>query len=72
MDLVKHCIVDTRTNTVVNIVEYETEQTGIPVGFEESAPHLLCVANSEAGIGWDYVDGLLVNNIPVQEINDGL
>lgn len=72
MDLVKHCIVDTRTNTVVNIVEYETEQTGIPLGFEESAPYLLCVANSEAGIGWDYVDGLLVNNIPVQEINDGL
>ncbi len=72
MDLVKHCIVDTRTNTVVNIVEYETEQTGIPLGFEESAPYLLCVASSEAGIGWDYVDGLLVNNIPVQEINDGL
>ena len=72
MDLIKHCIVDTRTNTVVNIVEYETEQTGIPVGFEESAPYLLCVANSEAGIDWDYVDGAFVNNIPVQEINHGM
>ena len=64
MELIKHCIVDTDTGKVVNIIEYETIQTGVPPGFEAEAPHLLCVANDEAGIGWDYVNGGFVDNLP--------
>lgn len=67
MNLIRHCIVDTDTNKVVNIIEYETEQTGVPPGFETEAPHLLCVANSVAGIGWDYIDGSFVDNTPKPE-----
>lgn len=68
MNLIKHCIVDTTTNKVVNVIEYETVQTGTPLGFEKEAPYLLCVANSVAGIGWDYIDGVLVDNRPKIEI----
>lgn len=67
MSLIKHCIVDTITNKVVNVIEYETEQTGIPPGFESEQPHWLCVANDVAGIDWDYVDGQFVDNRPVPE-----
>lgn len=62
MALIKHCIVDTNTNKVVNIIEYETEQTGVPPGHED---HYLCVASAVAGIDWDYVDGKLVDNRPI-------
>lgn len=64
MALIKHCIVDTDTNKVVNVIEYETEQTGIPPGFEGEAPHLLCVASDIAGIDWDFVGGSFVDNRP--------
>jgi len=55
-DLIKHCIVDTRTNTVINIIEYETEQTGVPPGLDS---HLLCVANTIYGVGDLYQNGTL-------------
>lgn len=64
MTLIKHCIVDTNTNKVVNIIDYETQQTGVPPGFETEAPHLLCIANDVAGPGWDYVNGAFVDNRP--------
>ena len=67
--MIKHCIVDTNTNKVVNIIEYETQQNGVPPGFESEAPHLLCVANDEAGIGWDYVNGSFQDNRPQPESN---
>ena len=67
MTLIRHCIVDTNTNKVVNIIEYETEQTGVPPGFESEAPHLLCVANDIAGPEWDYIDGAFVDNRPAPE-----
>lgn len=62
--MIKHCIVDTNTNKVVNIIEYETQQTSVPSGFEETHPHWLCVASDVGGIDWDYVNGEFVDNRP--------
>jgi hypothetical protein len=62
--MIRHCIVNTNTNKVVNIIDYETQQTGVPPGFEPEAPHLLCVANNVAGIDWDYINGQFVDNRP--------
>lgn len=62
--MIRHCIVDTRINKVVNIIDYETQQTGVPAGFETEASYLLCVANAEAGIDWDYVNGSFEDNRP--------
>lgn len=67
MELIRHCIVDTNTNKVVNVVEYETEQTGVPPGFEEEQPDWVCIAEEVAGPGWDYVDGEFVDNTPKPE-----
>ena len=58
MELIRHCIIDTNTNIVVNIIEYETEQTGIPPSLEDN---LICVKSDEANIGWTYIDGLFDN-----------
>jgi len=65
MSLIRHCIIDTTTNTVVNIIEYETEQTGVPPGLEE---HLLCVASNEGQIGGTYADGVITNPPPTEPI----
>lgn len=67
--MIKHCIVDTNTGLVVNIIDYETEQTGVPPALES---HLLCVASDEYGIGDSYKDGVFtkaptpvyISNIP--------
>jgi hypothetical protein len=58
MSLIRHCIIDTTTNLVVNIIEYETEQTGVPPGLEE---HLLCVKSDTGEIGGTYTDGVITN-----------
>jgi hypothetical protein len=58
MNLIRHCIIDTNTNLVVNIIEYETEQSGVPAGLEE---HLLCVASDEGQIGGTYANGIITN-----------
>jgi hypothetical protein len=52
------CIVNTDTNLVVNVIDYETEQTGVPPGFEHP---LLCVPSETGMIGASYVDGAIVN-----------
>jgi hypothetical protein len=57
----KTCIVNTDTNIVVNIVEYETEQTGTPPGFSDT---YLCVPSEDGQIGGEYIDGKIVNPIP--------
>ena len=54
----RHCIIDTNTNLVVNIIEYETEQTGVPPGLEA---HLLCVKSDTGQIGGTYADGVITN-----------
>lgn len=71
MSLIKHCIVDTNTNKVVNIIEYEVEQTGVPPGFEGTAPHLKCVPNAQAGVDWDYINGVFVDNRPIPPFDLG-
>jgi hypothetical protein len=66
MSLIKHCIVDTDTNKVVNIIEYETDKTGnVPDGLEE---HLLCVACEHGDIGADYIDGVIVNQPQLEPV----
>lgn len=67
MNLIRHAIVDTNTNKVVNVVEYETEQTGIPPGFEIDFPQLLCIKSDTANTGDDYIDGQFVDNRPKPE-----
>ena len=57
--MIRHCIIDTNTNLVVNIIEYETEQTGVPPGLES---HLLCVASETGQIDGTYnADGTITN-----------
>lgn len=75
MTLIRHCIIDANTNKVVNVIDYETEQNGVPLGFEDDAPNLLCIPSTDGQIGSDYVNGVIVNppqvevqfpNIPLQ------
>ena len=56
--MIRHCIIDTNTNLVVNIIDYETEQTGTPPGLEE---HLLCVKSDTGEMGGTYTDGVITN-----------
>jgi hypothetical protein len=58
MSLIRHCIIDTNTNLVVNIIEYETEQTGTPLGLEK---HLLCVKSDTGQMGGTYENGVITN-----------
>jgi hypothetical protein len=52
------CIVNTDTNLVVNVIDYETEQTGTPPGFDEN---YLCVPSEFGIIGASYVGNVIVN-----------
>lgn len=58
MTLIRHCIVDTTTNLVVNVIEYETIQTGIPPGLQSN---LLCVQSDLGEIGGTYSNGVITN-----------
>ena len=64
MNLIRHCIIDTQTNLVINIVEYESEQTGVAPGFEVEQPSWICVASDTGEIGATYADGVITNPIP--------
>ena len=65
MSLIKHCIVDTTTNLVVNIIDYETNITNqVPFGLESN---LLAIASNIGGIGDSYIDGVIVSK-PIIEI----
>jgi hypothetical protein len=61
MTLIRHCIVDTNTNIVVNIIEYETLQNGVPTGLESN---LLCVPSEFGQIGGTYANGEITNPAP--------
>ena len=56
--MIRHCIIDTNTNLVVNIIDYETEQTGIPPSLAEN---LLCVKSNTGQMGGTYADGVITN-----------
>lgn len=60
MALIRHCIIDTTTNTVVNIIDYESVQTGTPPGLESN---LLCVESNDGQIGGAYENGVITNPI---------
>lgn len=67
--MIRHCIIDTNTNKVINIVEYENERTGVPEGLES---HLICVASETGQIGGTYNNGTITNPVvefvdPIQE-----
>ena len=55
---IRHCIIDTTTNLVVNIVDYETEQSGVPNGLENT---LLATPSAEGQIGGTYAKGVIIN-----------
>ena len=54
--LIRHCSIDTTTNIVVNIVDYETEQSGVPNGLEDT---LLVVPSVDGEIGGTYANGVI-------------
>lgn len=56
--MIRHCIIDTNTNLVVNIIDYETTQTGVPQGLDTN---LLCVASNTGQIGGIYENGVITN-----------
>jgi len=58
MTLIRHCIIDTTTKLVVNIIEYEEVQTGAPPGLED---HLLCVQSDTGQIGGTFLNGVITN-----------
>ena len=58
---IRHCIIDTTTNLVVNIVDYETEQSGIPNGLED---YLLVMPSVDGEIGATYANGVITNPPP--------
>lgn len=62
--LIRHCIIDTTTNLVVNIVDYETEQSGVPNGLEDT---LSVVPSTEGQIGATYAEGVFTNPKPTDE-----
>jgi hypothetical protein len=65
MILIRHCIVDKNTNTVVNIIEYDTIQTNVPPGLDLN---LFCVQSDTGQIGGIYADGVITNPIVIQNI----
>jgi len=61
MALIRHCIIDTNTNFVVNIIDYEEIQTGIPPGLDQDTLSLICVQSDTGQIGGTYNNGVIVN-----------
>ena len=56
-----YALVDDNTNIVENIIMWDgnTETWQPPVGF-----YTVLLENTEAGIGWSYVDGVFINPNP--------
>lgn len=60
----RHAIINTTTNLVENIVEYEEIKSGVPSGFEN---HYICVASEDAKMGATYNQDGTFTNPPVEE-----
>jgi hypothetical protein len=58
MDLYKHCIVDSQTNLVVNLIEYEEIRTGTPPGMNDE---YFCVYDPNGTVGAKYEDEKIIN-----------
>ena len=57
-NLIRHVIL--KDNIVVNIIEYETIQTGCPEGLED----VIALASDEGQIGWTYDNGVFTDPNP--------
>jgi hypothetical protein len=57
-NLVRHVIL--KDNVVVNVIEYETLQTGCPEGLED----VIALASDEGQIGWTYDNGTFTDPNP--------
>ncbi|CAB4183547.1 hypothetical protein UFOVP1464_26 [uncultured Caudovirales phage] len=57
-NLIRHNIL--KNNVVVNVIEYETIQTGCPEGLED----VIAIASDDGNIGWVYADGVFTNPNP--------
>jgi hypothetical protein len=62
--MIRHCIIDTLTGKIVNCIEYDTIQTGIPKGFENEQPHWICVASDTMQIYGTYLNGVYTEPQP--------
>lgn len=62
-NLIRHVIL--KDNVVVNVIEYESVQTGCPEGLED----VIALASDEGQIGWTYDNGSFTDPNPpvVQE-----
>ena len=56
----KYAIV--KDGVVVNVIEYETQPTTPPAGFDDG--HIAIQA--DVSIGWDYADGHFTNPVPLE------
>jgi hypothetical protein len=57
-NLIRHVIL--KGNTIVNIIEYKTLQTGCPEGLED----VIALASDEGQIGWIYNNGVFTDPNP--------
>jgi hypothetical protein len=51
-----------KNGLVENVIEYAEQPTAPPQGFDEGYE---AVQSNIANIGWSYIDGQLVNSIPL-------
>ena len=57
-NLIRHVIL--KDNAVVNVIEYETLQTGCPEGLED----VIALASDEGQIGWTYANNTFTDPNP--------
>jgi hypothetical protein len=50
-----------QNGVVINYIEYETEPTNPPLGFEEGT---VAILNNEVGVGYTYKDGVFTEPQP--------
>jgi len=60
MELYRHCIVDTQSNLVINVIEYEKIELGVPPGMDNT---FICVYAPSGVIGARYENGKIINPI---------
>ena len=57
-NLIRHVIL--KNNLVVNVIEYDSIQTGCPEGLED----VIALASNEGQIGWIYDNGIFTDPNP--------
>jgi hypothetical protein len=67
MSLIRHCIIDTTTNKVINIVDYDEVKTH-PDGFDDN---YICVSSETGQIGGTYANDV-ITNLPDPDVIKGV